>query len=151
MPSSTTETRFPYAACRRRERSSGHRSSPLSVEAVPSVIESPNATTRSVSAGPLTSTASREYQDVGDGERLDPEDVGEAEAELLSPEIRPEDQAKRLVVRAHRRGPEGEGETGLRHGVPHRVRSVRRCSPGSDPLRFSIALLAGERSEADHG
>src|SRR5262249_43246483 len=45
-------------------RSSGHRSSPLRVEAVPSVIESPKATIATVSSSAITSSASRKYQDV---------------------------------------------------------------------------------------
>src|SRR5205823_14078112 len=64
IPAFTTATRSPYAACIRREKASGQRSSPFSVEAVPSVIESPNAQTTNVSAGLMTSTASRKYQDV---------------------------------------------------------------------------------------
>ena len=64
MPALTTDTRSPYAACIRRENTSGQRSSPLSVDAVPSVIESPNAQITRVSAGAITSTASRKYHDV---------------------------------------------------------------------------------------
>src|SRR4029078_5206708 len=64
MPAFTTETRFQYAACRRRERSSGQRSSPLIVEAAPSVIESPNAQTTRVTAGATTSIPSRKYHEV---------------------------------------------------------------------------------------
>src|SRR5258708_6898104 len=63
MPALTTENRLPYLAWRRRDSTSGQRSSPLMVDAVPSVIESPNATTTRVSAGAIMSTASRKYQD----------------------------------------------------------------------------------------
>ena len=44
MPALTTATRLPWIACSRRESTSGQRSSPFMVEAVPSVIESPKAT-----------------------------------------------------------------------------------------------------------
>src|SRR5712691_1359037 len=64
IPSFTSEMRLPYAARRRRNNTSGHRSSPLSVEAVPSVMESPNVATTKVSAGAMTSSASRKYQEV---------------------------------------------------------------------------------------
>src|SRR5688500_5197099 len=64
IPAFTTDTRLPYAACRRRDNTSGHRSSPFNVDSVPSVIESPNAHTTTVFAGAITSTASRKYHDV---------------------------------------------------------------------------------------
>src|SRR5688500_18170393 len=64
MPALTTTILGPGLARRRRDSTSGHRSSPLRVDAVPSVIESPNATTTRVSAGAMTSTASRKYQEV---------------------------------------------------------------------------------------
>jgi hypothetical protein len=49
---------------KRRDRTSGHRSSPFSVDSVPSVIESPNAQTTTVVDGAIMSTASRKYHDV---------------------------------------------------------------------------------------
>jgi hypothetical protein len=49
--------------CSRRASTSGQRSSPFIVEAVPSVIESPNATIARASAGASMSSASRKYQD----------------------------------------------------------------------------------------
>src|SRR5689334_4018225 len=55
--------RLPCKACRRRARTSGQRSSPFIVVAVPSVIESPNATTTRVLAGAIMSSASRKYHD----------------------------------------------------------------------------------------
>src|SRR4051812_40250942 len=64
MPALTTTTRFPYAACSRRDNAFGQRSSPFKVDAVPSVMESPNATITCVSDGSRISTASRKYQDV---------------------------------------------------------------------------------------
>jgi hypothetical protein len=64
MPASTTLNRSPNASCIRRANTSGQRSSPFSVEAVPSVIESPNATTACVVGATCMSTASRKYQDV---------------------------------------------------------------------------------------
>src|SRR5687768_1956960 len=64
MPALTTDTRLPYAACRRRDNTSGQRSSPFNVDNVPSVIESPKAQTTTVFAGAITSTASRKYHDV---------------------------------------------------------------------------------------
>ncbi len=64
MPALTTDTRAPCAAWSRRDRTSGQRSSPLSVDAVPSVIESPKHATTTVSDGASTSMASRKYQDV---------------------------------------------------------------------------------------
>src|SRR6185295_8091857 len=64
IPALTTATLSPFDAWRRRERTSGHRSSPFNVDAVPSVIESPKQATTAVSSGAMTSTASRKYQDV---------------------------------------------------------------------------------------
>ena len=69
IPALTTTTFGPpdlYTSdrCTRAAKKSGHRSSPLMVEFVPSVIESPSATTTLVSAGTVASTASRKYQDV---------------------------------------------------------------------------------------
>src|SRR5215471_1471985 len=58
MPALTTETLRP-SACRRRESTSGQRSSPFMVEAVPSVIESPKATIAKLSDGAIISMASR--------------------------------------------------------------------------------------------
>ena len=49
--------------CSRRASTSRQRSSPFIVEAVPSVIESPNATIARASAGAIMSSASRKYQD----------------------------------------------------------------------------------------
>jgi hypothetical protein len=49
---------------RRRASTSGQRSSPFSVDSVPSVIESPNATTALASDGARMSSASRKNQDV---------------------------------------------------------------------------------------
>ena len=63
MPSLTTDTWDAPAACSRCNSTSGQRSSPFRVEAVPSVIESPNATTTFVSSGASMSTASSRYQD----------------------------------------------------------------------------------------
>src|SRR6202007_2202777 len=64
IPAFTTTTRSPYRACNRRASAFGQRSSPFNVEAVPSVIESPNPTTTFVFAGAITSSASTKYQDV---------------------------------------------------------------------------------------
>src|ERR1700754_2922392 len=64
MPALTTANLLPVTACRWRAKSSGQRSSPLMVEAVPSVIESPNATMVLVPADALMSRASRKYQEV---------------------------------------------------------------------------------------
>src|SRR5882724_4461991 len=64
IPWFTTLTRSPCAACSRRDRSLLHRSLPLIVDAVPSVIESPKAQTTTVSAAAITSTALRKYHDV---------------------------------------------------------------------------------------
>ena len=58
MPALITAARWPAAASR-RDSTFGQRSSPFMVEAVPSVIESPNATITLVSAGAIMSTASR--------------------------------------------------------------------------------------------
>src|SRR5262249_42940221 len=44
MPALTTAMRLPCTACNRRDSTSGQRSSPFMVDAVPSVIESPKAT-----------------------------------------------------------------------------------------------------------
>src|SRR5437868_5694884 len=63
MPALTTAMRLPYAARRRRDSTSGQRSSPFIVEAVPSVMESPNATTARALLDALTSRASRKYQE----------------------------------------------------------------------------------------
>src|SRR5712671_2216381 len=62
MPVLITAARWP-AAARRRESTLGQRSSPLSVDAVPSVMESPNATITGVPAGAIMSMASRKYQE----------------------------------------------------------------------------------------
>src|SRR5258708_4879609 len=59
MPAFTTAQR-PF---KRRASTSGQRSSPLMVEAVPSVIESPNATTAASPLGAAMSSASRKYQE----------------------------------------------------------------------------------------
>src|ERR1051325_254226 len=64
MPALTTEKRSPNAAGRRGESALGQRSSPFRVEAVPSVMESPNATTTCVPAGASMSTASRKNQEL---------------------------------------------------------------------------------------
>src|SRR4051812_15409714 len=64
IPSLTTTRRSPKAAWRRRASTSGQRSSPLRVDAVPSVIESPKATSTLVPAGALISSSSRKYHDV---------------------------------------------------------------------------------------
>src|SRR6187431_3160585 len=64
IPAFTTDTRRPYATCTRREKTSGQRSSPFSVDAVPSVMESPKHTTAATSFGAMTSSASTKYQDV---------------------------------------------------------------------------------------
>ena len=45
MPAFITETRFPYAACNRRDKAFGHRSSPFNVDAVPSVMDRKATTT----------------------------------------------------------------------------------------------------------
>src|SRR4030088_476378 len=66
MPSFTTEKRLPEAACRRRAKTSGQRSSPFNVDAVPSVMESPNATMTRVEGGAVISTSSRKYQEADD-------------------------------------------------------------------------------------
>jgi hypothetical protein len=63
MPALTTEARTP-AACSRRASTSGQRSSPLIVDAVPSVIESPKATITGVSEGAIMSTASTKNHEV---------------------------------------------------------------------------------------
>src|SRR5215471_15754003 len=63
MPALTTATLLPNAPCRRRASTSGQRSSPFIVLAVPSVMESPNATTSLVSPGIIMSTASRKNHD----------------------------------------------------------------------------------------
>src|SRR4051794_39261135 len=65
MPVLMTAALLP-AAPRRRESTFGQRSSPLSVEAVPSVMESPNATITGVPAGAIMSMASRKYQEAGE-------------------------------------------------------------------------------------
>src|SRR3954447_6966147 len=64
IPSLTTTRRSPKAAWRRRASTSGQRSSPLRVDAVPSVIESPKATSTLVPAGAPISSSSRKYHDV---------------------------------------------------------------------------------------
>ena len=58
-------------ACMRRDKTSGQRSSPFNVEAVPSVIESPSATMKRRRRGAIMSRASRKYQEVV-GERETP-------------------------------------------------------------------------------
>src|SRR6266853_6113010 len=63
MPALTTATLLPNARCSRRASTSGQRSSPFMVLAVPSVMESPNATTSPVSGGIIMSTASRKNHD----------------------------------------------------------------------------------------
>src|SRR5258708_1274711 len=63
MPALTTATLLPNARCSRRASTSGQRSSPFMVLAVPSVMESPNATTSPVSRGIIMSTASRKNHD----------------------------------------------------------------------------------------
>src|SRR6516162_6108253 len=64
MASLTMLILLPYALCNRRESAFIHRSFTLSVECVPSVIESPKAQTTTVSDGAMTSTASRKNQEV---------------------------------------------------------------------------------------
>src|SRR5215467_10016656 len=66
MPSLTTEYRLPDSACRRRAKTSGQRSSPFSVDAEPSVMESPKATITRLPDGAVMYTASRKYHDVDD-------------------------------------------------------------------------------------
>ena len=66
MPSFTTTKRSPAVACRRRAKTSGQRSSPFNVDAVPSVIESPNATITRVVRGAVIWSWSRKYQDADD-------------------------------------------------------------------------------------
>src|SRR5215470_11309143 len=66
MPSLTTEYRLPASACSRRAKTSGQRSSPFSVDAEPSVMESPKATITRVSGDAVMYTASRKYHDVDD-------------------------------------------------------------------------------------
>src|SRR5258708_40106375 len=63
MPALTTATLVPNARCSLRASTSGQRSSPFMVLAVPSVIESPNATTNPVSPVIIMSTASRKNHD----------------------------------------------------------------------------------------
>src|SRR5262249_18066185 len=64
MPELSTATRLgPNACCIRRASTSGHRSSPFIVDAVPSVIESPNAITTGVVDGAFMSIASRQNHD----------------------------------------------------------------------------------------
>src|SRR6266481_7835559 len=63
MPALTTATLLPNTQCSRRASTSGQRSSPFMVLAVPSVMESPNATTNPVSGGIIMSTASRKNHD----------------------------------------------------------------------------------------
>src|SRR5207245_9243977 len=63
MPALTTANLLPSIACSRRASTSGQRSSPFIVEAVPSVIESPNATIVYASAGTIMSSASRKNQE----------------------------------------------------------------------------------------
>ena len=64
IPAFTTATRSPYAACSRRDRTSGHRSSPFRVEAVPSVIESPKHTTTPCPTAPSRRWRRGRYHDV---------------------------------------------------------------------------------------
>src|SRR5947207_13497136 len=71
MPSFTTEYRLPVAACKRRAKTSGQRSSPFSVDAVPSVMESPNATITRVAGGAVISTSSKKYHEAVDIENAD--------------------------------------------------------------------------------
>ena len=71
MPAFTTAMRLPYLAFSRRDSTSGQRSSPFMVEAVPSVMESPNATMAKLSPGTRISTASRKNQEAVEyGRRL---------------------------------------------------------------------------------
>src|SRR5215468_998921 len=63
IPALTTAILLPNARCSRRDNTSGQRSSPFMVVAVPSVMESPNATINRVSAGIIMSTASRKNHD----------------------------------------------------------------------------------------
>ena len=63
MPPFTTATLLPWIALRRRDSTSGQRSSPFMVEAVPSVMESPNAMMAKASDGAVISTASRKNHD----------------------------------------------------------------------------------------
>src|SRR5260221_14223406 len=66
IPSSTTlGASAPNLASRRRARKFGQRSLAPSCDAKPSVMESPNATTDPWEGAFLTSTPSRQYQDVG--------------------------------------------------------------------------------------
>src|ERR1700675_510333 len=71
MPSFTTAKRLPEAVCRRRAKTSGQRSSPFSVDAVPSVMESPNATITRVAGDAVICTSSKKYQEVDDIENAD--------------------------------------------------------------------------------
>src|SRR6187397_711701 len=64
MPALTIEAGTAGALWSRRASTSGQRSSPLMVEAVPSVIESPKATITAVSDGAIMSTASTKNQEV---------------------------------------------------------------------------------------
>ena len=63
MPALTTAMRLPCTACSRRDSTSGQRSSPFMVDAVPSVIESPNATIAKLFAGAIISMASTKNHD----------------------------------------------------------------------------------------
>src|SRR6266851_4732897 len=62
----------------------------------------------------------------------------------IAPEVRPDDEPERLVVRARVGRGKGKREVGLRHCRPGGVQPVRRRGPGCDPLLVSAAPLVGE-------
>jgi hypothetical protein len=63
MPRLETPIPLPDTDANRRARSSGQRRFAFGVDAVPSVIESPNVTVAPTDAGAMTSTRAMKYQD----------------------------------------------------------------------------------------
>ena len=65
-----------------------------------------------------------------EGDGFGAESVGQADARLLAPDVRPDDQTERLIRRALRRVREREPQFGLRGGVANGVGTLRRGRPG---------------------
>ena len=91
---------------------------------------------------PLTSRGAAHLQadeDAVEGDRLGAEDVGEAQARLPSPDVRPHDQAEGLVAGAGCRHRKGESLVRLRRGIADRIGALGGGRPAHDPF---LALLA---------
>ena len=63
------------------------------------------------------------------------ERIGEANARLLAPDIRPHDQPEGLIKRAMRGVGEREFQFGLRARIADGIGALRRCGPRGNPVR----------------